>query len=281
MRIGVSSIVFLNHLDLLEHILSTTNLLEHVEMYFSDRFPFFHEKLNEFRHLHYEHGITYSLHLPSHGRSNQACISWKDQKKRKLWSLDLGRRLDMKDAVVHVPCQHVPPQPQCATYQKLMNRLVENLGLLSDECRDRGMTLYLENTLPNLFFHDHEHFEELFQQLDRKILFCNDVGHAYLAFGSDNRQLLEFSSRLAPLTGMLHVYQTTDFFDYKTKYKQILSPEKTPDKGYIDYQRLKNTWKQNNAPIKYVIQELGKEVIGNKTIVIKALQSIKKEFSNR
>ncbi len=278
MRIGVSSIVFMNHLELLEDILRNTNLLDHVEMYFSQRFPYFHERLGDFRHFHYEYGVTYSLHLPSHGRSNQACLKWKDQRERKIWSLELGRKLDMKEAVVHVPCQHFPPQPQCATYQALMDRLVENISILADECQDRGMTLHVENTLPNLFFHDHSHFEDLFRRINRKIMFCNDVGHAYLALGSDNTQLKVFTDQLASRTGMIHVYQTTDYFDYKKRYKQLLSPEYTVDKGYIDYQALKLIWKQKRAPITHVIQELGKEMIGKKEFIMEGLRQLKREF---
>ncbi len=280
MRFGVSSIVFLEHLHVLEKLLRTTSLLDHVEMYFSERFSFFHEKLNEFRHLHYEHGLTYSLHLPSHGRSNQICLEWKQQKQRKIWSLELGRKLDIKHAVVHVPCQHFPPQTQCSTYHSLLMRLAENINLLADECASRGMILYIENTIPNLFFHDYHHFLNLFKEVDQQVMFCNDIGHAYLSFGSDNEQLLEFSEKLAKKTGMLHVYQTTDYFNYKRNYKQILDVKKTPKDGYIDYERLKRVWKTQKSPIRFIIQELGKEMIGNEDLIKEGLQNLRIFFSD-
>ncbi len=284
MKIGVNFTPFYQHLPILRDFI-TKQLVNHLEVYFGYRWPWFLEHFTDVQQIKKEFDISLSYHLISGVKrvGGTICDFKKNFAKIHEEHLQRARTLEVDYVLVHVPCiqhrkKHYLLQNRCDTKEHLFQRIRENLDWLLKKTEELGIPkVVIENSGYNPWFYTAEDFITLLKEFSPQLGFCYDVGHIYLLNQSNMEKTLQFTKKLSPWIISMHVYQTKDIWHYKTHYKLPLNGYSAKG-GFIDYTRLFKVLFSLKKP-RYVIHELGIEYHEHLLTVKDSLLTMKRFIS--
>lgn len=184
-------------------------------------------------------GLSYGFHdpLPRLPSDDYPYLTDPDEEKR--WrTLDSMYRT-MQTAtehgamyvIGHIPSVISDPRPGLteARIRELAHNSANQLAVWS---RETGIPFVLENVGPNPYFSRVEAFVEV-MEAHPDLRFCLDIGHLHLMSIYTGLDSLEFATKLAPHTWIIHVYNATP--EMYRKYHHVPAhPSQRPDDGWAD-----------------------------------------------
>jgi sugar phosphate isomerase/epimerase len=184
-------------------------------------------------------GLSYGFHdpLPRLPSDDYPFLTDPDDEKRWRTLDSMHRTLQTAAAygaeyvVGHIPSVIWEPRPSLseANIMELARDSCDQLALWS---REAGTPFVLENVGPNPYFFQVEAFIDVMEAYP-DLRFCLDVGHLHLMSIYAGIDSLEFATKLAPYTWVIHIYNATP--EMYRKYHHVPAhPSQRPEEGWAD-----------------------------------------------
>ena len=186
-----------------------------------------------------QEGLRYGFHDPLPRLPNDTYPFLTDPDDEKRW-----RTLDSMYRTLQTAVQyraeyvigHIPSviwEPQASLTEERIIELAHNscdqLTLWSEEA---GIPFALENVGPNPYFFQVDAFVEV-MEAHPDLEFCLDIGHLHLMSVYAGFDSLDFVTKLAPYTTIIHVYNATP--EMYRKYHHVPAhPSQRPEDGWAD-----------------------------------------------
>lgn len=186
-----------------------------------------------------EEGLTYGFHDPLPRLLTDSYPFLTDPDHEKRWrtldsmyrTMQTAVRYGAVYIIGHIPSVIWEPRPTLSEAQiiELAHNSCDQLTVWS---REAGIPFVLENVGPNPYFFQFEAFVEVLEA-HRDLEFCLDVGHLHLMSIYAGFDSLEFATKLAPYTSIIHVYNATP--EMYRKYHHVPAhPSQRPEDGWAD-----------------------------------------------
>jgi sugar phosphate isomerase/epimerase len=184
-------------------------------------------------------GLAYGFHdpLPRLPSDDYPFLTDPDDEKRWRTLASMYRTLQTavhygaEYVIGHIPSVMWEPRPALDAAQ-IMGLAHSSCHQLSVWSRDAGIPFILENVGPNPYFSQVDAFVEVMEAYP-DLMFCLDIGHLHLMSIYSGIDALEFTTRLAAYTWVVHVYNATP--EMYRKYHHIPAhPTQRPEDGWAD-----------------------------------------------
>lgn len=184
-------------------------------------------------------GLSYGFHDPLPRLPSDSYPFLTDPDDDKRWrtldsmhrTLQTAIKYGAKYVIGHIPSVIWEPSADLskADIMQLAHDSSDQLALWS---REAGIPFVLENVGPNPYFFEIEAFIEV-MEAHPDLRFCLDIGHLHLMSIYAGLDSLEFATKLAPYTWIIHIYNATP--EMYRKYHHVpVHPSQRPEEGWAD-----------------------------------------------
>ncbi len=184
-------------------------------------------------------GLTYGFHDPLPRLPSDGYPFLTDPDDDKRWrtldsmhrTLQTAIKYKAEYVIGHIPSVIWQPSADLgkADIMQLAHDSSDQLALWS---REAGIPFVLENVGPNPYFFEIEAFIEV-MEAHPDLRFCLDIGHLHLMSIYAGLDSLEFATKLAPYTWIIHIYNATP--EMYRKYHHVpVHPSQRPEEGWAD-----------------------------------------------
>jgi sugar phosphate isomerase/epimerase len=186
-----------------------------------------------------EEGVSYGFHdplprVPSHGYPFLTDPD-DDRRWRTLDSmyrtLQTAIKYGAEYVIGHIPSVIWESRPDL-TKAKIMELAHNSCDQLTLWSREAGIPFVLENVGPNPYFFQVEAFVEV-MEAHPDLRFCLDIGHLHLMSIYAGLDSLDFATKLAPYTWIIHIYNATPEM-YRRYHHVPAHPSQRPEEGWAD-----------------------------------------------
>jgi sugar phosphate isomerase/epimerase len=184
-------------------------------------------------------GLTYGFHDPLPRLPDDTYPFLTDPDYEKRWrtldsmyrTLQTGTQYAAEYIVGHIPSVIWEPQASL-TEEKIIELAHNSCDQLTAWSKESGIPFALENVGPNPYFFEVEAFLQV-MEAHPALEFCLDIGHLHLMSIYAGLDPLDFATRLAPFTSIIHVYNATPEM-YRRYHHVPAHPSQRPEDGWAD-----------------------------------------------